>query len=183
MKLTLLRRLFHFSGIVIPVTYLLLGRGAALALTAAALVLLTIVDVLRIATSFDSPFLRRHLKEKEMKKPTASLLYMVSCLLVILLFGKLTAVASIFVLAVSDPLSSIIGSRWGKRRLLGKSAEGTVSFFLSSVFILACFSFKIPALFAAAGAATLAEFFSSPFVDDNLTIPIVTALVLAIFAR
>jgi dolichol kinase len=183
MKLSLLRRLFHFSGIVIPVAYLLFGRGAALVLTTAVLVLVTTIDFLRIATSFDSPFLRRHLKEKEMKKPTASLLYMVSCLLVILLFGKLTAVASIFVLAVSDPLSSIIGSRWGTRRILGKSAEGTASFFFSSILILSCFSFRVPALFAAAGAATLAEFLSSPFIDDNLTIPLVTALVLTILAR
>jgi dolichol kinase len=118
-----------------------------------------------------------------MKKPTSSLFYMASCLLVILLFDKLPAVASIFVLAVSDPLSSIIGSQWGRRRFLGKSAEGTVAFFLSSLLILVCFSLKLPALLVAASAATAAEFFSSRFVDDNLSIPIVTALALTILAR
>jgi dolichol kinase len=182
-KLSLLRRLFHFSGVVIPITYLLLGQSAALALTAATLVLLACADILRIITAFDSPFLRRHLKENELKKPTASLFYMISCLLVILLFDKPTAVASIFVLVVSDPLSALIGSRWGRRRFLGKSAEGTAAFFLSTILILTCFHFRIPALFAAAGAATAAELLSSRVIDDNFSIPVVTAFVLTLLGR
>ena len=183
MKLSFLRRLFHFSGIVIPITYLLLGKNPALALTTTILVLLASAEFLRIILSLDSPFLRKHLKEKEMKNPTGSVPYMLSCLLVILLFDRLTAVASILVLVLSDPAASIIGSHLGRRRLLGKSVQGTTAFFLCAVVVLTFFPFGIAARLGAAIAATLAEFFSSRFIDDNLTIPLATAVVLTILAR
>jgi dolichol kinase len=183
MKLSVLRRLFHFSGVIIPITYLLLGKNPALVLTTIVLVLLALAEFLRIGLSLDSPFLRKHLKEKEMKNPTGSVPYMVSCLLVILLFDRLTAVASILVLVLSDPVASIIGSRLGRRHFLGKSVQGTIAFFLCSVLVLTFFPFGIAARLAAAIAATVAEFLSSRFVDDNLTIPLATAVVLTILAR
>jgi diacylglycerol kinase (CTP) len=181
MNLSLLRRLFHLSGSVIPITYLFLGRGASLVLASTILVLLACAEALRIGLSLDLPFFRKHLKEKEMKKPTGSLFYVISCLLVILIFDRLTAVAAIFVLAICDPLSSIIGSKWGRRRVLGKSPEGTLTFFVSSVLVLTCFSFGIAAVFVAACTATAAEFLSSRFIDDNLSIPLATAFALSLF--
>ena len=107
-----------------------------------------------------------------------ALFHLISCLATILLFDKRVASASIFVLAISDPLSAIVGSKWGRRSLYGKSAEGTGAFFFSALVVLACFSFKWPGLILVAGAASAAELFSSKFVDDNLTIPTVTALAL-----
>src|SRR5271157_5401322 len=98
MKPSLLRRLFHFSGVIIPITYLSLGKGPALLVTTVILVLLAIAELARIGLSLDVPFLKRHLKEEEIKNPTGSLSYMASCLLVILLFGRSIAVASILVL-------------------------------------------------------------------------------------
>ena len=65
MKLSLLRRLFHFCGAAMPVTYLLFGRSAALLLTTVVLLLLVAAEILRLGLSADSPFLRRHLKERE----------------------------------------------------------------------------------------------------------------------
>ena len=118
-----------------------------------------------------------------MKRLTGSIFYVAGCLLVILFFDRLVAIASIFVLAVSDPLSSIVGSAWGRGRFLGKSIEGTAAFFLSSVIILACFPFTIPSLFAAAAAASAAELFSSRFIDDNFSIPVTAALVLTILGQ
>lgn len=165
-----------------PVTYLLFGRGSALLVATVILVLLASAEVLRIGLSLDSPFLRRHLKERELKRPTGALFYVVSCLLVMLLFDRVTAVASIFVLAFCDPLSAVVGSRWGRPRFFGKSAEGTIAFFLCAVAILSCFSFNMPARLTAAAAATAAEFFSPPFVDDNFSIPLATAVALTILA-
>ena len=184
MERSLLRRLFHFSGVVIPITYLLLGRSAALVLTASALVLLAVADILRIFTAFDPPFLRRHLKEKERKKPTASLFYMTSCLLVILLFDKPTAMASIFVLVVSDPLSAVIGSRSGQTtspRQIG-GGNGRVLLLLDPHTDLVPFQHSHPLrgrMRRDCGRALL----SSRIIDDNFSIPVVTALVLTILSR
>jgi dolichol kinase len=181
MRPSLLRRLFHFSGVIIPITYLSLGKSSALLVTTIILVLLAIAEFVRLGLSLDVPFLRRHLKEEEIKNPTGSLFYMVSCLLVILLFGRSIAVASILVLVVSDPLASTVGSRWGRHRFSGKSAEGTIAFFLSSVIVLKFFSFGSAPLLAAAAAATATEFFSSRFINDNFSIPLATALMLSCF--
>ena len=180
MKFSLLRRLFHISGVIIPISYLLWGKLTALVLATGLLVLLSVAEVLRLTGVLDSPLVKRQLKEKEMDRPTGSLFYVGGCLLTILVFSKPVAVASILVLIVSDPLASLIGSRWGKRFLLGKSLEGTGTFFLSSILILECFSFKAHAVLAAACAGTAAELLSSRFLDDNLSIPLVTAIALTI---
>lgn len=144
----------------------------------AILFLLVALEALRIGFSLDSPFWRKHLKARELKGPTGAIFYAASSLLVMLLFEKPVAVASIFVLALCDPASAIVGLKWGKRRFRGKSAEGTGTFFLCAFVVLACFSFGIPVSLVAAAVATAAEFFSSPFVDDNFSIPLVTALIL-----
>jgi dolichol kinase len=182
-RLFLIRGLFHLSGCVIPVIYLLADKGAALLVTGSAIVVAAFLETLRIKGCTSLAFIGPFLKEKEMKGPTGCLFYLISCLVTILLFDKRVASASIFVLAISDPLSAIIGSKWGRRSLYGKSAEGTGAFFFSSLLVLACFSFRWPGLILAAGAATAAELLSSKFVDDNLTIPIVTALALTVIAR
>ena len=103
MEHPVLRRLFHVSGIVIPLTYLSRGKSAALILGALVFLLLAIGETLRLKGILDPPFVRRQLKEKETKGPTGSLYYVGSCLLTMLFFDKPIAVAAIFVLVISDP--------------------------------------------------------------------------------
>ncbi len=159
----LIRGLFHLSGCLIPVIYLLADKGAALLVTASALVLAAFIEALRIKGRVELAFVGPLLKEKEKKGPTGCLFYLVACLITILLFDKRVASASIFVLAISDPLSAIIGSKWGRRSLYGKSAEGTGAFFFSSLLVLACFSFRGPGLVLAAFAATAADSFVAAY--------------------
>jgi glycerol-3-phosphate acyltransferase PlsY len=179
-KLSWVRTLFHILGAAIPLIYLLSDKETALAVTTSLLVLLVVADFLRIRGHLRSNFVERQLKDRESTRPTASLFYVVACLATILLFDRSTACASIFVLAFSDPLSSVIGRKWGKRRFFGKTLEGTTAFLFSTLLVLACFPFEIPAILAAACSATAAELFSSRLVDDNLTIPLATAIVLAL---
>ena len=177
-----LRRLFHVSGLVIPLTYLFWGKGLALALAALILLFLSAWETLRLTGILDPSFVKRQLKDKERTRPTGALLYAGSCLLTMLIFREPVAVASMFVLAISDPVSSLIGPRWGRLRFFGKSLEGTSAFFFSSLLILACFRFRIPAVVGGACAGALAELFSSRFVDDNLSIPLVCSCALWILS-
>jgi len=181
-KLSFLRTLFHVSGAAMPLSYLLYGRTVALVLALSLFVILVGADVLRITGYLNTGFLRKHLKTEEMKRPTGSLFYMLGCLISILVFGKYEAMASIFVLAISDPASSMIGRTWGRRPLaFGKSMEGTGAFLLSALLVLACFPFTVPAVIGTACGATAAELFSARFIDDNLSIPVVTGAVLSFF--
>jgi dolichol kinase len=182
-KLSLVRTLFHISGAAIPLSYLFWGRTAALVLALSLFVILVASDMLRIAGCLDAAFVTKHLKTEEMKRPTGSLFYMLGCVITILVFGKYEATASIFVLAISDPASSIVGRTWGRRPLLsGKSIEGTGAFFFSAFLVLAFFPFTLPAVIGSACAATAAELFSARIVDDNLSIPLVTGAALSAFS-
>ena len=137
---------------------------------------------MRLTGILNPSFVGAQLKEKELKRPTGALLYAGSCLLTMLIFREPVAVASMFVLAISDPLSSLIGSKWGRCRFFGKSLEGTSAFLFSSLAILACFRFRVPAVVGGACAGALAELFSSRFVDDNLSIPLVCSCALWILS-
>lgn len=175
---SLWRNLFHFSGIVIPVACLLLGRTAALALNAFLLFVSIIVEALRITGRLRLGFAQRHIKEKERKRPTGSLYFLLGSLLTLLLFDNRIATPVIMVLAVSDPLSSLVGRTLGRTHLLGKSLEGTCTFLLSSTAILAFFSFGVWPMLLAALVMTATELFTRKPFDDNLTIPLAGGFVL-----
>ncbi len=175
-----LRKLLHFSGNVIPLMYLATGRRFILAVTAFLFILDAVLEVARIRGRFKYGFLQKQLKEAEAERLTGSFYFLLSSLITILFFEKAVAVSSMLILAVSDPLSSLVGQRCAWKPLFGKSIQGTGVFFLSSIAILLCFSFKSYTIIAAASAATATELFSSLVVDDNLAIPLVTAAVLAL---
>jgi dolichol kinase len=179
-KLSILRTVFHICGVAIPLSYLLYGRTVALAVALSLFVIIVGADILRITGYLDAGFVGKHLKKEEMKRPTGSLFYMLGCLISILVFGKFEATASIFVLAISDPASSMIGRTWGRRPLaFGKSMEGTGAFLLSALLVLACFPFTLPVVIVSACAATATELFSARFINDNLSIPLVTGAALS----
>ena len=98
-----------------------------------------------------------------------------------LIFNENIAIISLLVLSLSDSIAAIIGIKFGKTQLFNKSLEGSAAFFLSASFIIFSLS---PALFIinlfAALASTSVELISTPRFNDNLFIPLVTALILSI---
>jgi len=178
-----LRKLFHFSGIVIPLTYFLTDKKSALFLAAGVLVLDIILETMRIKGHFKLAFIERNMKESEDKRLSGTFFYMLSSLATIAFFEKTVALSVLCILCTADPLSSLAGTKFGRVRLLGKSLEGTVTFFVVSFFILRLFAFATPAALAGATVACLTELFSSRIIDDNLSIPLVTALALTLLTR
>jgi dolichol kinase len=174
------RNLFHFSGIVIPLAYLLVSRGAALGLTILLFCVLSVVDFLRLTGRLKLGMAGKYLKDKEQSKPTGSLFYVVAALVTILFFRREAAICSLLVLCVADPLSSLVGRALGRHPLFGKSIEGSLAFLGSSLIILMLFSVGLSVALPVASIATLTELFTPASLDDNLTIPIVTGLALTI---
>lgn len=177
---TVWRNLFHFSGIVIPLACLFFGKAAALALSVVLLSTSVVIEVLRIKGRMRMTFLEKNIKEKERKAPTGSFFFLLGAVVTLALFKERAAVPALLLLAVSDPLSSLVGRHFGKTRFLGKSLEGTCAFFLSSLAVLLFFSFSLPHVLLAALVATAAELFTMKPLDDNLSIPIVSAAVLTL---
>jgi dolichol kinase len=90
--------------------------------------------------------------------------------------GKMVAVASILVLAVADPAASVVGRVWGTHPLGKGTVEGTAAFFLAAVAVLLPFV-GVPAAVVVAAIVSAAEALSARL-DDNVVIPVVTAICL-----
>ncbi len=174
------RKIFHFSGASIPLCYLVAGKTAALVFALILLAISASFEFLRIRGRLDISQVQRYMqvKDSESKKPTGSFFYLLAAPITILLFSHPVAVASLFIVAIADPLCSLAGMQWGRTKMFGKSLEGSSVFFAVSLLILSAFSFPFHVRLIAALVATLSELFTPKWLDDNLTIPIVTALAL-----
>lgn len=147
------------------------------------------------------------MKEKERNRITATLPYFLSNAFVVAIYPPEIAFLSMFFLLVGDPFAAFFGFRYGKYRFKnGKSLVGVLAFFTVSLVggfcALALFSItnaspefrlflnnsiNFPAvliLFFGATTAAAAEFYSSNawkgFLDDNLTIPVISSATMAI---
>ncbi|MEN3028285.1 MAG: phosphatidate cytidylyltransferase [Aquificaceae bacterium] len=92
-----------------------------------------------------------------------------------IVFGREPAMVAVVVLAVGDAFASVVGIRYGRRRIGNRSLEGTFAFFLSTFLVL------LP--FLGFWKAFLVCFFSAlveliPLrLDDNFTVPLTAGFV------
>ena len=113
-----------------------------------------------------------------------------SCGLLLLLFPLIIALVSCSIVAVADSVSTIIGSNFGKHKIVGnKSLEGSLAFFISAFIVVFLFT-DLNIAVLVSGAATIAELLpdmkifrklkKKEILDDNFTVPIITGILLLI---
>jgi dolichol kinase len=111
---------------------------------------------------------------REREGVASSTWYAIGVLLVFVLLPPSLAACSVLVLALADPTASYLGRRWGRRRVGTGTVLGSASFLLVAYLVLTAFVGPWRALPVAA-LVTVAEL--SPWrVDDNLVVPLATAL-------
>jgi len=106
--------------------------------------------------------------------------FFVGCFFATILFEPFVAIAAISVLSLADAMSTLIGSYYGKHKLpinKKKSFEGSISFFITAIFVLLFFVDPLKA-FIIAIFTMFAEMI--PKVDDNLIIPLVVGIIMII---
>ena len=118
--------------------------------------------------------------------------YVTALFIVALMSSQVAAAVAVVVLGFGDPAAAIIGRRFGKTKLInGRSLEGTLTF----VAVAALVTFAVVRVFhgdlgwaaaagisgAAAVGGALAELLSRK-IDDNLSIPVVSAAAVVGFA-
>ncbi len=136
------------------------------------------------------------MRDDELKKLSANSFYLIGLTLVTAVFPKPVTLLAVLFLGLGDPIAAIVGTRWGKHKiwtsgvLAKKSLEGALANAVLSVvttFIFARTYMNLPAdkaiWFAVMGgvASTLAEILPLP-IDDNFTIPVVSASLLYFLA-
>lgn len=124
------------------------------------------------------PFERHH--------TNSSSYFLLALTLSVLLFPKTAVEAGVLVLAFADPIATLIGKRYGRRKLIrDKSYAGTAAFFVTAALVLAIFAgLACPAwplwqqaafTVCVAFVGTVTEALTTRL-DDNFTIPILAAL-------
>ncbi len=179
------RRVFHAGNgilIVLALQILSVERGLVLALLGSILSLLLLMDGVRLA----NPRLNRLFFQafsslaspREARGIASSTWYLLGVVLTLTLFAPPATWAGILVLALADPSAGFVGRKWGKNRLGAGTIRGSATFMVVACLALLPFAPWWAALPAAA-VTTLVEAIPWPL-DDNLTIPITAAGVLAL---
>ena len=191
-NLQLPRRIFHMAnGSIIATLYLhYVEHSFAVHTIGIGVCLFYIFEQLRVkypeyADSF-SIISSYFYRAEEQLKESAMIPYAMGLLLTILSFPKIISVVAIFTLATSDPLSALIGIKFGKHPFLeNKTYEGSGAFFITCFLcIFLPFHFVIGLtvgkniMLSLIWSLLVTAFEVLPSrVDDNLTIPLVTATI------
>lgn len=183
------RKAIHLSSISIALIYCHISRDVALLLLWPLFSGFFLVDLLKnvsepVASWYHRTFgamLREHELEKEKMHLNGATCITLSALLMVLFFPKVIAVAAFSMVAISDTVAALTGKVFGKHRFGHKSLEGSAAFLLSSILIVSLVpNLNIQAGLLMAVTATVTEAFEIRVggfkLDDNLTIPIVSAL-------
>lgn len=137
----------------------------------------------RLAVSVFGPLMRK----REFGTVSSMAYFVFAFFLVVALFPKPVAILSILCLAFGDAAACVIGLRFGTESIIkGKSLRGSLAcFVVCSILIFVVLTLygvtsnALPYMSVAGGlAATFAELFSTKKIDDNLTIPIATAVII-----
>lgn len=192
------RQLVHLSGIILVYIIIATGKDTAFIIAVILTIFLLLIGIykgLRYQIRSHNTFRIRLLEQLEdtffdfadcLDRKTnfpyhGAFMFYFSSVLTLALFPVAIATVAIVVLAVHDSVSTLVGVHLGRHKIFynkNKSVEGTASGF-AAAFIMCSVLSNFSTAFIAALAGTLIE--SLPLrIDDNLTIPIGTAVVLSL---
>lgn len=177
------RRVFHATcGIAIAafVAYGGLDRTVDLVCLGGALAASLALDWARLASRrANTTFFRWFsvlVSPREARRIASSTWFLMGALVTLAIAPESLFMPALLVLALADPAASVVGRLWGRHRLGKGSWEGTVAFFVVATAVLVPF---VGAAIALPAAAAVASFEVLPIgIDDNLTVPPITALAL-----
>ena len=180
------RKIFHLQALIFPLLYLLLDQYYMVLILCMISFATLYADISRhynpkikaLVQKIFGTLMRRNEMGDGLKFSGASFMAL-GLLLTCLFFPKNLTITSWLVLIIADCLAAIIGVKYGHPIIMGKSIEGSSSFFAASFLISMLTFFYLPfatnytVIFWVSLIVTFLELFSSSIgVDDNLAIPI-----------
>lgn len=181
MEKELWRQLIHASGVFIVVLSYFLPPTQLIILCVAIVVFVQIV--FRLDHSCNIPFFSTILRQTKRKDDERGFVYFFIGIIITLYFFQFNmniANAAILILLFGDSASTLIGKRFGKIKLpfqSHKTLEGSLAFLVVG-FLVSLTQLPLMPAFVGALAGTLTEAYSP--IDDNIPIPLVSALVMSV---
>ncbi len=184
------RKLLHLSSLWIPLSVYLYGKNTMLWIFVLAAILLVIGEILRqkhflyhrqinhlLRRTKITMIMRPHEQAGRFSGATYMLIAAVFCLL----YSSVAFVLGFFILITADSAAALIGRKYGSYKIMDKSLQGSIAFFLVAFFmywIVAFVLYNLPitahiACVVAVICATLVELFAAKLGwDDNIMIPV-----------
>ena len=184
----LTRRLFHMAAAsVFPVLALFVQEDLFLALLLLASFLLVGADMGRLLLPpLNRLFLRwvgPLLRQGEERRLTGASYVLLGTLAAFALFQREIAVVAVLFLALGDPVAAMVGVRFSRRRIFGKSPWGSMAMVVTALGVVAVLHSTGAITFQwvfVVGALVAAAIELLPFpLSDNLTVPLGAAAVMA----
>ena len=187
----ILRKLIHLFDSIIPLSLFVIQRETLLMILLPITVIFIFLDFTRHHISFIGKtylFLFGRVTrniEKQKNNVTGATYYLLGCLLTVYFFEDISIIiSSLLIMSISDSFAALIGKKYGHTKIYnGKTLEGSFSFLVSTIIILSIFSVNLSlhALVLISIIVTLVELFSFYRLNDNLTIPLSSAILLQYF--
>jgi dolichol kinase len=186
----LLRKLIHLTSLSIPIVYYFISTETAALILGILAALALIIDLARylhpetgkIFYKLFGFLLRKHEIDNKKKNLNGATYVLISALVSVLIFPKVIFISAFSILIISDSLAALIGRKFGRRKFLSKSLEGTLTFFVSSCIVI-LFTPKVGGFFEeyligfiGAFVGAIVENISFKLIDDNLSIPLSVGL-------
>lgn len=180
------RKLYRLTGLAIPLIYYFTNKKLTLSILAVVTILVGTTEILRFCLpAFNQKIFRYFsliLKEQEKKRISGTTFFLIASLLTVFIFEKAIAITALTFAVFGDAISAMAGGLFGRIRIREKSLEGSLAcfilcFLLGIILISINVEVNIKLVFFGALAATLIEVLPLG-IDDNLTIPLFTGLIM-----
>lgn len=182
------RKLYRLSGLVFPLIYFFSDRQTTLFWLSLITLLFLVLEISRfLFPQFNRQIFKIFgsiLKQESRNRILGTTYFLSGSLLTVLFFTKPVAIAALLFLIFGDAFSALVGVKWGRTKIGRKSLEGSLAGFASCLFIALILKYTYLGLdigitLWGALAATIVELLPLP-VNDNLSIPLCSALVMAV---
>lgn len=188
------RKLIHLCSLSIPIIYAFITRQTAIVILTCLFLPVLMIDLARhwmpplerLVRRIFGNMMRKHELDEQRILLNGATYVLLSALLCVLIFPKIVAITAFAVLIVSDISSALFGRKFGKRKFLDKSLEGTTAFWISSWLVVGVVWALTQAPWQYAATGMVATFIGGIVeaasirlrMDDNFSIPLSTGIVL-----
>jgi len=173
------RKAIHIFALIMPIGYYFVPRPWALGLLFTAFLVSLTLDILRIfkfrAYTWIQPLMGSVLRPQEDRDFTGATYITFAGFFCLYAFPIPAAAAGMGFIILGDTAAALVGRRYGRHRFGHKSYEGSLAFFVCAA-LWAVILPDVPLTWglAAAALATVVEA-TSGLVDDNVSVPLVSA--------